>query len=136
MGNDTGSQGPPDDPVESWVWLSNRDLKSARDALEDANYPDVFFHCQQAVEKRLKAAIARQRPEPPPRTHRLWRLSEICGLRPSDEQKELMELLTPLYADARYPEAMPQAVLDAAYAKRALAETEEFIKWLDRQLRL
>ncbi len=136
MSDDTLPEGPPDDPVSSWLWFSDADLKSARDAVEDGNWVDVYFHCQQAVEKRLKAALARQTSEPPPRIHRLWRLSELCGLVLSQEQEELMELLSSLYSDVRYPETTPRAVYSAEYAKRTLMGTEELIRWLDQKLGL
>ena len=69
---------PPDDPeVAEWLEKAGEDLSAARILLgsEEAVHGATCFHCQQAVEKALKAALVAT-DTPPPRTHDLVRLCE------------------------------------------------------------
>ena len=46
-----------DTDVRAWLEYAEADRRSARNAMAAADYRDVAFHCQQAVEKALKAVI-------------------------------------------------------------------------------
>jgi HEPN domain-containing protein len=69
---------PPDDPeVAEWLEKADEDLTAARILLgsRETVHGAVSFHCQQAVEKALKAALVAAETRPP-RTHDLVRLCE------------------------------------------------------------
>jgi HEPN domain-containing protein len=60
------------DPVGEWIELANQDEASARYLFGMRPLPleVICFHCQQAVEKTLKAVLAKHRLDIP-RTHDL-----------------------------------------------------------------
>ena len=66
--------------VERWVEQARYDLDTARAMLNSSRYLYVLFCCQQAVEKTIKAIIAKQSNEFPPRIHALIRLAEVAAL--------------------------------------------------------
>ena len=69
---------PPDDPeVADWLEKSHEDLRAARILLEssEAVFGAICFHCQQAAEKALKAALVAMEVRPP-KTHDLVLLCE------------------------------------------------------------
>lgn len=59
---------------QQWLDLAKYDLETARAMLETGRYLYVHFCCQQAIEKTLKALIAHQSNEMPPRLHNLVKL--------------------------------------------------------------
>ena len=68
--------------IANLIDKANRDLKAADVLLtdEDAEYHSgsICFHCQQCVEKLLKAFLM-QKDIPAPRTHDLLYLKELCS---------------------------------------------------------
>ena len=62
--------------------------------LEPGRYLYVVFCCQQAVEKTLKAIIAKRTGETPPRIHSLMRLAEKAAIALSEEQAQLFRELS------------------------------------------
>jgi len=62
--------------VREWVEYAEADRLSARNAFNAADYRDAAFHCQQAIEKLLKAAIVAQTGRRPPYAHNLWKLAQ------------------------------------------------------------
>ena len=91
--------------VEDWVLLADKDLHAAEIIIKD-EYPltnIVAFHCQQAIEKYLKAFII-EKDGPLMRTHDLIKLNaiinEIKNL--SIDEKKLI-VINEVYMDSRYP---------------------------------
>jgi len=67
--------------VRAWLEYAEADRRSAYNAMAAADYRDVAFHCQQVVEKLLKAVIVQQTGQRPPYQHNLWRLwQHISGI--------------------------------------------------------
>jgi HEPN domain-containing protein len=62
--------------VLEWVAYAERDRRAARHLLESGDYEACALHCQQAVEKLLKAGIVSQTGERPPYEHNLWKLAQ------------------------------------------------------------
>jgi HEPN domain-containing protein len=93
--------------ARQWVAKARNDLLDADNNLASANIPTdmVCFHCQQAAEKLLKAALAAQG-VPPPRTHVLTLLADqLSTLFPTIEQLgDDLAILTPYSVAARYPD--------------------------------
>ncbi len=93
----------------AWLELANRDLKAAIKLAEDEHLAGLaLFHCQQCVEKCLKAILEEQGLKPP-RVHSIHRLSTIVqektGVVPllSDEE---MDLIDNIYTDTGIPAAL------------------------------
>jgi len=96
----------------------------------------VLFCCQQAVEKMLKALVARRSKELPPRIHHLVRLAELAALQVSDERADLLRELSAYYIQTRYPEEIPDLASQVKEdeARRVLNQTEEMVQWLSSML--
>lgn len=123
--------------MDYWIALSEYDLLVARALCDKGHYLYVGFMCHQSVEKMLKACCVKNNVTPPP-IHKLDRLSDISGLHAilTEDQLDLIDELTPLNIQARYPihkEAIYKLV-GKSKAFEILARTEVFITWLKQQI--
>lgn len=94
----------------------------------------VGFMCHQVIEKTLKGYWNATRADDPPYIHNLKRLAEGSGLYilMSDEQKAFVDLLTPLYIEARYPSYKEDVskMLGEEVCKNILAQTLSLQAWI------
>lgn len=120
------------DSVERWAEQARYDLGTARAMWDAGRYLYVVFCCQQAVEKAIKAIIAKQTNEFPPRIHALIRLAEAAGLALTEERAQLLRELSNYYIQSRYPEEIPAlaAKIAESQALGILDQTEETVQWL------
>ena len=118
--------------VERWVEQARYDLDTARAMLNSSRYLYVLFCCQQAVEKTIKAIIAKQSNEFPPRIHALIRLAEVAALELTEERTQLLRELSNYYIQTRYPEEIPamSAKISESQTSLILEQTEEMMQWL------
>jgi HEPN domain-containing protein len=118
--------------VERWVEQARYDLDTARAMLNSSRYLYVLFCCQQAVEKTIKAIIAKQSNEFPPRIHALIRLAEVAALELTEERAQLLRELSNYYIQTRYPEEIPamSGKISESQTSQILEQTEEMMKWL------
>ncbi|MCL6446716.1 MAG: HEPN domain-containing protein [Armatimonadetes bacterium] len=66
--------------AKGWILKAESDLATARRMLaSEGPFDTACFHCQQAIEKFLKAFLAFQGQQIP-RTHDLEELAELCSL--------------------------------------------------------
>lgn len=111
------------------------DLEAARILHDGEGYPAAVFHCQQALEKALKALYMAEVNEMFPRTHSLAEIAEPTSF-PRDQFEFLRELATN-YTDSRYP-SFPTEKLsemyDKDYSVEVLRQTQGMMEWI--QLRL
>jgi len=128
-----------DEKVKYWIDLSESDLAAAKLLVSNNFLLQAVFYCQQALEKSLKAVIARDLPdgELPPKIHNLLKLAEEASLtdKMSNKQEALLELVNPLSIDARYPgydDGNPPPTKEIC--ERVVIEIEEFICWIKKQL--
>ena len=92
-----------------------------------------LFFLHLTVEKILKAHICKYTKDIPPRTHNLVRLSEISGIKFSDEQVEFLAEMNPMSLERRYPGTWIK-VPTKEEAEQYLQKTEQVYKWLINQL--
>ena len=87
----------------------------------------VGFHCQQCIEKYLKAYLVMQG-VPFPKTHDLLELHKIClSLDPTFEMiGDLLDRLNPYAVEFRYP-GEEVSIEEAKMAVRAMEEARRFI---------
>jgi HEPN domain-containing protein len=118
--------------VERWVEQARYDIDTARAMLNSSRYLYVLFCCQQAVEKTIKAIIAKQSNEFPPRIHALIRLAEVAALELTEERTQLLRELSNYYIQTRYPEEIPamSAKISESQTSLILEQTEEMMQWL------
>ncbi len=89
-----------------WIALSEEDLKASSELSEFADLPKaILFHCQQSVEKILKAVLE----EYDLRVPKIHNIEELYRLMP-DAIKETLNIspehlssLSDIYLDTRYP---------------------------------
>ena len=120
--------------VQQWVELAEEDRTNAEHTLtlhEHCPFRTVCFHCQQCVEKYLKALLI-LRSVPFPRTHDL---SVLLSLLPPDvelatSQRDI-ETLTQYAVETRYP-GWPEPVtrLEAEHAFEVMDEVRDAIRKL------
>jgi HEPN domain-containing protein len=120
------------DAAEKWAAQSLYDIETAKAMLDTGRYLYVLFCCQQAVEKMLKALIAKQTRELPPRLHNLMRLAEVAALTIPEDTAHLFRRLTDFYIASRYPEELEAAAwsVDASQVQQTYVATEEVLRWL------
>jgi HEPN domain-containing protein len=100
-----------------------------------ADYRDVAFHCQQAVEKLLKAVIVQQTGQRPLYSHNLWKLwQHISGVACPPDVQAAMAALNPHYFLSRYPGMGVEYDLEAA--KELVERMERVWQWLTRTVNL
>jgi len=91
--------------VEDWIALADKDLYAAEIMLKE-NYSltnIVTFHCQQAIEKYLKAFII-ENDIPLIRTHDLIKLNGmIKEFKDLEINEENLIVINEVYIDSRYP---------------------------------
>ena len=124
--------------TEYWLELCDDDLLTAKALFQSKRYLHMGFFCHLIAEKALKAVIANQTDEMPPRLHDLDRLAVLGGISEnlSEEQLALLNKLTPLQIEARYPEYKERIMrtLTSTVCEQLLEQTEEFLCWIKQQL--
>ena len=126
------------DKVEYWLELCDDDLVTAKALLENERLLHMGFFCHLIVEKTLKAILASQTDEPPPKIHNLITLAKRSSIitELSDEQLNLLEQLNPLQIEARYPEHKDKIAetLTLEICEKLYNETEAFLCWIRQKL--
>jgi HEPN domain-containing protein len=126
----------PEADVRSWLKYAEADRRSARNAMAAADYRDVAFHCQQAIEKALKALIVHHTGDRPPYVHNLRELlNQLSAFALPSVVVEAVLKLNPHYRATRYPGVADD--LDfyvAESAARLLDQMEQVWKWVLDQL--
>jgi len=126
------------DKVEYWLDLCDDDLITAKALFRSERLLHMGFFCHMIVEKSLKAVLASRTSEIPPKIHDLQKLAARGEIFDdlSDEQFALMDKLTPLQIEARYPEYKERiaSTLTVEACEKTLTETEGFLCWIKQQL--
>ncbi len=120
------------DAAEKWVAQSRYDIETAHAMLDTGRYLYVLFCCQQAVEKMLKALIAKRTRALPPRLHNLMRLAEVASLTVPEDTAHLFRRLSDFYIASRYPAELDKAAwtVNPSQVRQTYADTEEALQWL------
>jgi len=91
--------------AEDWVFFADKDLQAAEIIIND-EYPltnIAAFHCQQAIEKYLKAYIIEKKGSLT-RIHDLIKLNAIVNeIKNLDIDEKKLIVLNEVYLDSRYP---------------------------------
>ena len=124
--------------VDYWLTLCNEDLPAAKALLASKNLLHMGFFCHLIAEKALKAVIASDTDDVPPKTHDLMKLAILGGIQPelSEQQLDLLRKLNPLNIEARYPQYKSKMAetLNLNICKQLMAETEELLCWITQRL--
>ncbi len=121
-----------------WLELCDEDRLTAAALLSAGRFLHSGFFCHLIAEKALKALIADAANDVPPRIHDLNKLADRAKIlgELSDSQLLLLDRLTPLHIEARYPEYKEKirAELTHDYCGQLLRETEAFLCWIKNRL--
>jgi HEPN domain-containing protein len=124
--------------VGHWVERSQYDLDTAKIMLDTGRYLYVAYMCQQAVEKILKAFIARLGKENFP-IHNLNRLAEIATISNelTPEQFNFLAELTPYHIEARYGDYKENLseIINEKKAEQVYKKTREIHKWIYQKIK-
>ena len=101
--------------VNQWIKIAERDLLTAKQGLEAKIIvtDTVCFHCEQAVEKYLKAFLVKNQIEFP-KTHSIMFLLNLCSEVDKSFKDELSEAdyLTDYAVEIRYPDDWYEPTLE------------------------
>ena len=123
---------------EYWLSCAAYDLETAKAMLNTRRFLYVGFMCHQTIEKALKAVFVTRKPDDAlPYIHKLARLANLSGLADemSEDQLELLDILSPLNIEARYPlhrERLMQS-LTLERCKELLHKTEVLYLWIEQK---
>jgi HEPN domain-containing protein len=113
--------------VEKWIQIAEKDLLTAKQLSEASKIvtDNVCFHCQQAVEKYLKAFLVKH----------IMTLINLCATIDRSFKKELEEadILTDYAVQIRYPDDWYEPTLEES--KKAYAITLKVKKFIINKLR-
>ena len=129
-----------DDKVTYWLDLSDEDITVAKVLFNGGKLLYSGFMCHLAVEKALKAVIAKDCADDdfPPKWHDLTKLAVHAKIFEimSEEQQDFIEDLNPLNIEARYPEYKNKIAerIPKEICMKIITETEEFLCWIEKQL--
>lgn len=119
-----------------WLFHSYQDLLAAKVLIDDKRlYAPTVFHCQQAIEKALKAYMLYK-------SHRLFdghNLAWLCkqaAMLDSDFTKWLAQcaMLNRFYIETRYPADIPIEI-DRAQTDEILTATDEMVDFVCDQIK-
>ncbi len=120
--------------TEKWARLAEEDLQAAKFVLKDSLFRPSIFHCQQSLEKLLKAIWIEQKEEGyPPREHNLNVLAQLVGLKLTKEQIEFFDDRSKQYTPSRYGDVLVDYSLEEA--ENYYQTTLEQFEWLRQHLR-
>jgi len=127
-----------DDKVYYWLKLCDRDLLSASIMLKENMDLEVLYHCHLTLEKALKAVIASQSEEMPPRTHKLTDLVRLAGLEHdlSAIEYNLLQRMNDMHVESTYPsydetETKPLTIEEC---NTIVQETTDFLAMIKKRL--
>lgn len=121
--------------IVNWIKSSEYDIKTAEAMYKTRRFVYVIFMCHLAVEKSLKAIVAKNTKSVPPKTHDLFYLVKLASLEIPDLHKTILMHLNEASVPTRYPEDINKLikVYNAVIANRYLKRAKGLLKWLKAQ---
>lgn len=127
-----------EDIVQKWLEHVHEDISAAECLFQGGHWLYVAFLCHQAIEKALKAYYVATHYDDPRFTHSHLKLLEDCGLidKLTDEQLSFLDLMVPMYIEARYPDQKDAAarMLSNEACQHIINTTIELTQWIEERL--
>ncbi len=120
--------------IENWIKGSEYDIRTAEVMKRGGRYIYVIFMCHLAVEKFLKAIVAKKTGKIPPKTHDLFYLIKLIGLKIPLAYQKIFSHLNQASIPTRYPEDITKISrqYNKSVAEEYLKETKRLLRWLKR----
>lgn len=118
--------------IARWIRSGRNDLVTASLLIDEARPVEGVFFCYLAIEKVLKARIIRYTKDDPPGLEDLKPLLKLASVKISQEDLELLEVLTNSRHAIRYPR--PETDPDAPstdHSQEYLERSKELFSWLE-----
>jgi HEPN domain-containing protein len=116
--------------TKDWLIAANDDLLAAQTLAQDFRLTNLAaFHCQQCIEKCLKAFIE-ESGKPSIKSHDLIRLQLQSELTFDPSETKLLGIINEVYIDSRYPGDMGLL----PHGKPTISEIETFIHFSETLL--
>ena len=123
-----------EDIARKWLEQVDEDMLAADALYHSGRWLYIGFLCHQAIEKLIKAYWFAMRDDEPFYLHNHFRLLEGCGLKAmlSEEQRRFIEIMSPMYIAARYPEYKSQVarMLNENGSAYIIEQTKKFKQWI------
>ena len=117
--------------TKEWLSLAEDDLITAAKLIDEIRLTNIIaFHCQQCIEKGLKALIEERRGLSI-KSHDLLRLRDMSELSLSDEEMMMLATINEVYIDSRYPGdmgLMPQGKPTESEAKAFILFSQSILE--------
>ena len=127
-----------EDIVQKWLDHVHEDISAAECLFQGGHWLYVAFLCHQAIEKALKAYYVATHDDDPRFTHSHSKLLEDCGLidQLTDEQLSFLDLMVPMYIEARYPEQKDAVsrMLNNEACQHMINTTKDLTQWIEERL--
>jgi HEPN domain-containing protein len=133
-------QGTKDFDVEKvknhWIETSNDDFTTMEKLFRPQSYSWSLFIGHITIEKLLKALYVKIHEKHAPRTHNLYRLSELCDIELSDEYSDYLDTITSFNINARYDDYKKEfyKLCTREYAQTWIDRIKELHKWIKTML--
>jgi len=124
--------------LQYWLQSAEDDWQVAGHLFEKGDYPYALFFGHLSIEKILKALYIDKLDKIPPHTHRLVYLAEKISLSLTDEQLELLEIITDFNMEARYPDEKFSFKKKCTrnFTENYLNKIDSMRKWLLKKIQL
>lgn len=119
-----------------WADSSEDDFNTMLVLFRSKSYHWALFLGHIAVEKLLKARYVKRNGKHAPFTHNLYRLAELAGLQPDDQQAERLFRITAFNLNARYDDYKKEfyAMCTPAFTAEWIENIKQIRQWIEQTL--
>jgi len=119
--------------IEYWINSAKSDLDTAELLIRESKNIYGLFFCHLAIEKALKAHVAKFTGQIPPKTHNLFYLIELTNLDIEVTNEDFLGILMKYQLEGRYPDYNP-VIPTKEKVSEYLNKTKEVLTWIERKL--
>lgn len=123
--------------IKYWIDAAGIDYEAMNNLFESKDYAWSLFIGHLVIEKLLKAMVVMSNEELAPKIHNLNKLAEIALLELSEDQKNLLDVVTSFNIEARYPDYKKEFFkkCDFKFTSKHINQIKELRLWLLEQLK-
>ena len=120
------------DIVDYWIETSNKDYNTMFNLYDSKDYHWSLFIGHLVIEKLIKGIYVKNIDDNPPRIHDLLRLAERSGIETTEDQKNILDLITTFNISARYPDYTKEFYdkCDYEFTTNSINSIKELRIWL------